>query len=44
VGRFILYHQRQHPKSMGAPVVAAFLSDLAVRGAVSACSGAPACG
>ncbi len=36
VRRFILFHGKRHPKEMGAPEVVAFLSDLAVRGRVSA--------
>ena len=36
VRRFILYHDKRHPKLMGAPEVEAFLSDLAVRGTVAA--------
>jgi integron integrase len=36
VRRFILFHGKRHPKDMGASEVVAFLSDLAVRGRVSA--------
>lgn len=36
VRRFIRFHQYRHPLEMGAPEVEAFLSDLAVRGNVSA--------
>ena len=36
VRRFILFHGKRHPKDMGAAEVVAFLSDLAVRGRVSA--------
>jgi integron integrase len=36
IRRFILFHGRRHPAEMGAPEVVAFLSDLAVRGNVSA--------
>jgi integron integrase len=36
VRRFILFHGKRHPKDMGAPEIVAFLSDLAVRGRVSA--------
>jgi integron integrase len=36
VRRFILFHDKRHPKDMGAAEVVAFLSDLAVRGRVSA--------
>jgi integron integrase len=36
VRRFILFHDKRHPKEMGAVEVVAFLSDLAVRGRVSA--------
>ena len=34
--RFILFHGKQHPSDMGTAEVAAFLTDLAVRGKVSA--------
>lgn len=34
--RFILFHGKRHPKSLGEAEVAAFLSDLTVRGNVSA--------
>jgi len=33
--RFILFHGKRHPRTMGAKQVSAFLSDLAVRGHVS---------
>ncbi len=36
VRRFIRFHKYCHPQEMGAPEVEAFLSDLAVRGDVSA--------
>jgi integron integrase len=36
VRRFILFHGKRHPLEMGEPEVGAFLSDLAVRGQVSA--------
>jgi len=36
VRRFILFHGKRHPNDMGASEVTAFLSDLAVRGRVSA--------
>jgi integron integrase len=36
VRRFVLFHGKRHPEELGAPEVAAFLSDLAVRGRVSA--------
>jgi integron integrase len=36
VRRFVLFHQRQHPKTMGAPEVSTFLSELVTRSAVSA--------
>jgi integron integrase len=36
IRRFILFHGKRHPDEMGAPEVVAFLSDLAVRGKVSA--------
>ena len=35
VRRFINFHQRRHPDTMGAREVAAFLSDMAVRGHVA---------
>jgi integrase len=35
VRRFILFHQRRHPEQMGEAEVAAFLSDLALRGRVA---------
>jgi integron integrase len=34
--RFILFHGKRHPASLGAPEIAAFLTDLAVRLSVSA--------
>jgi hypothetical protein len=36
VRRFVLFHHRQHPLSMGAGEISTFLSDLATRGKVSA--------
>jgi len=36
IRRFILFHGKRHPREMGSPEVVAFLSDLAVRGRVSA--------
>lgn len=36
IKRFILFHDRRHPRELGAVEVTAFLSDLAVRGKVSA--------
>ena len=36
VKRFIHFHQLRHPKDMGAPEIAAFLTDLAVNGHVAA--------
>ena len=36
IKRFILFHGKRHPKAMGAPEIEAFLTDLAVRGKVSA--------
>jgi integron integrase len=36
IRRFVLFHGRRHPSQMGAAEVTAFLSSLAVRGAVSA--------
>jgi integron integrase len=36
VRRFILFHDKRHPTQMGAAEIAAFLSDLAVRGHVAA--------
>jgi integron integrase len=36
VRRFVLFHSKRHPDEMGAPEVVAFLTDLAVRHAVSA--------
>jgi integron integrase len=36
IRRFVLFHARRHPSEMGAAEVTAFLSSLAMRGAVSA--------
>ncbi|MDP1956915.1 MAG: phage integrase N-terminal SAM-like domain-containing protein [Rhodocyclaceae bacterium] len=36
IKRFILFHDKRHPRDMGAPEVDAFLTDLAVTGGVSA--------
>ena len=36
IRRFILFNDKQHPREMGAAEIQAFLSDLAVRGRVSA--------
>jgi integron integrase len=36
IRRFILFHHKRHPAEMGVPEIEAFLSDLAVRGQVSA--------
>jgi integrase len=36
IRRFILFHRKRHPREMGEPEIAAFLSDLAVVGHVSA--------
>jgi site-specific recombinase XerD len=36
VKRFILFHHKRHPASMGAPEIRAFLSYLAVEGKVAA--------
>ena len=36
IRRFVLFHDRRHPRSLGAPEVTAFLSDLARHGSVSA--------
>ena len=36
IRRFILFHDKRHPKGMGAGEVEAFLTDLAVRGKVAA--------
>ena len=35
IRRFVLFHQKRHPKTMGSVEVSAFLSDLAVRGRVA---------
>ena len=34
--RYVIFHNRQHPETMGAKEVEAFLTDLAVRGKVAA--------
>src|SRR5262249_29855997 len=36
IKRFILFHRKRHPKDMGAAEVERFLTELAVRGRVSA--------
>lgn len=36
IRRFILFHGKRHPREMGSPEVAAFLTDLAVREKVAA--------
>ena len=36
IRRFILFHGKHHPREMGAADIQKFLSDLAVRGRVSA--------
>lgn len=36
IKRFILFHNKRHPKEMGAEEISAFLTDLAVKGKVSA--------
>ena len=36
VNRFVLFHRKRHPQTMGEPEINAFLSDLAVRQGVSA--------
>jgi integron integrase len=36
IKRFIYFHDKRHPRDMGAPEVEAFLTDLAVTGRVSA--------
>ncbi|HEY8857567.1 MAG TPA: integron integrase [Rugosibacter sp.] len=36
IKRFILFHGKRHPQEMGAPELEVFLTDLAVRGGVSA--------
>jgi hypothetical protein len=36
IRRFILFHNKRHPLEMGAAEINAFLTDLAVRGHVSA--------
>ena len=36
IRRFILFHDKRHPREMGTPEINAFLTDLAVRGHVAA--------
>jgi site-specific recombinase XerD len=36
VRRFILFHDKRHPKDMGAPEIRSFLSHLAIQGKVAA--------
>ena len=36
IKRFILFHNKRHPKEMGADEITAFLTHLAVKGKVSA--------
>jgi hypothetical protein len=36
VKRYVLFHQKRHPREMGLPEVAAFLTDLAVEQQVAA--------
>ena len=36
VKRFVLFHGKRHPQTMGEPEINAFLSDLAVRQGMSA--------
>ena len=36
IKRYILFHNKRHPAEMGADEITAFLTDLAVRGKVSA--------
>jgi hypothetical protein len=36
IRRFVAFHGRKHPRTMGAAEVTAFLTDLAVNGQVSA--------
>jgi len=36
IKRFIFFHEKRHPREMGAPEVEAFLSDLAIKGRVAA--------
>ena len=36
IRRFVIFHHRRHPRDMGGPEIAAFLSHLAVDGKVSA--------
>jgi hypothetical protein len=35
IKRFILFHHKRHPATMGAPEVSAFLSHLVVEGKVA---------
>ncbi|PKO83880.1 MAG: hypothetical protein CVU17_04560 [Betaproteobacteria bacterium HGW-Betaproteobacteria-11] len=39
VRRFILFHEKRHPRGMGAPEVEAFLAHLAVEGSACATCG-----
>ena len=41
VRRFILFHDKRHPKDMGAPEFRAFLSHLAIQGKVAASTPPP---
>jgi site-specific recombinase XerD len=36
IKRYIYFHEKKHPKDMGRAEIEAFLSDLAIRGKVSA--------
>ena len=36
IRRFILFHQKRHPREMGEPEIRAFISDLAVNGRIAA--------
>ncbi len=36
IRRYVLFHGKRHPSEMGAPEITSFLTDLAVRGKVSA--------
>jgi integrase len=36
IRRFILFHDKRHPQEMGVPEIEAFLTDLAMKGRVSA--------
>jgi hypothetical protein len=36
IRRFILFHNKRHPKEMGTPEITAFLSHLAMDGQVAA--------